>query len=156
YLHRRLDSVKPDRPSEVSRGAIVFDDEIEPARYEVFLGDTLVERVQLARAPLKAELIAPRIRAPARGTVLALDPDIPGALQRVLLSVDKDLGGRDLGLAWRVGGKLIGEGSSQMWGPIPGKHRIELLGSDGRVLDSVDIEVRGARLRQRPLRSPTN
>src|SRR5690606_7037535 len=56
YLHRRLDSVKPDRPSEVSRGAIVFDDEIEPARYEVFLGDTLVERVQLARAPLKAEL----------------------------------------------------------------------------------------------------
>lgn len=156
YLHRHLDSIEPPRPAEVNRGAIVFDEQIEPARYEVFLGDTRVERVRLARTVVGTQPTALRIRAPSNGTILALDPDIPADSQRVLLSVGDNFGARDANLAWRVDGELVGKGRNQMWTPVPGRHQIELIGPNARTLDLIHIEVRGARLRQGVLRTSTN
>ncbi|GGH63565.1 penicillin-binding protein [Comamonas phosphati] len=110
-----------------------------------------------------------RISRPANGTILALDPDIPPDRQRVQLvarqagmAVGQDW--RDSNLRWRmvtqrmaapVAGEAgtprmteavreIGRGSQLGWLPWPGRHRIELVDAAGTVLDSVQVEVRGA------------
>jgi penicillin-binding protein 1C len=36
------------------------------------------------------------------------------------------------------------------WFPWPGRHRLELRGGDGKVVDAVRFEVRGASLRPKP------
>ena len=87
---------------------------------------------------------AARILAPAPGTILALDPDIPPAHQRVWFEAAG--GGR---LAWRIDGKPAGRGARWAWLPWPGRHRVELLGAGGEVLDALQLEVRGAGVRQR-------
>ena len=109
-----------------------------------------------------ADAVSPlRIARPTNGTILALDPDIPPANQRVQLEARLTgeatrAGWHDAGLRWRLvtlpglggqGGESardIARGSSAAWLPWPGRHRLELLDAKGRVLDSVRVEVRGA------------
>ena len=38
----------------------------------------------------------------------------------------------------------LGRGSQMGWLPWPGRHRLELLDASGKVLDSINLEVRGA------------
>ena len=117
---------------------------------------------------------AVRISRPANGTILALDPDIPPDAQRVQLiarqagmAAEQDW--RDSSLRWRlvtrqyvaqpkVAGsnqqpvvpvvrevpRELGRGSQMGWLPWPGRHRLELLDASGKVLDSINLEVRGA------------
>ena len=40
--------------------------------------------------------------------------------------------------------KEIGRGAAAAWMPWPGRHRLELVDARGQVLDSVQVEVRGA------------
>jgi penicillin-binding protein 1C len=111
---------------------------------------------------------AVRISRPVNGTILALDPDIPPDRQRVQLiarqagmAAEQDW--RDNNLRWRMvtqrmaapadgsgtpkvseAVREIGRGSQLGWLPWPGRHRIELVDAAGAVLDSVQVEVRGA------------
>jgi len=80
-----------------------------------------------------------RILAPASGTILALDPDIPPEHQRVWFEA---AGGQALG--WRMDSKRLGVGTRLAWLPWPGRHTVELIDAKGRLLDTVHIEVRGA------------
>ena len=82
--------------------------------------------------------LAPRITSPAPGTIVALDPDIPPARQRLQFTATGQ------GLVWRMDGKPLGRGARVAWLPWPGKHVVQLTSEDGRVLDEVRIEVRGA------------
>jgi penicillin-binding protein 1C len=79
-----------------------------------------------------------RITAPASGTVVALDPDIPPARQRLHLRASGQ------GLYWRMDGKPLGRGPQVAWLPWPGRHVIQITDAAGTVLDEVRIEVRGA------------
>ena len=79
-----------------------------------------------------------RITAPAPGTVVALDPDIPPARQRLHLRASGQ------GLYWRMDGKPLGRGPQVAWLPWPGRHVIQITDAAGTVLDEVPIEVRGA------------
>lgn len=79
-----------------------------------------------------------RITAPAPGTVVALDPDIPPARQRLQLRASGQ------GLYWRMDGKPLGRGPQVAWLPWPGRHVIQITDAAGTVLDEVRIEVRGA------------
>jgi penicillin-binding protein 1C len=79
-----------------------------------------------------------RITAPADGTIIALDPDIPPQRQRVRF----DSEGR--GVQWRVDGKPLARGNSVQWFPWPGRHVIELVDASGKVVDLRRLEVRGA------------
>lgn len=81
---------------------------------------------------------AVRITAPAPGTVIALDPDIPPARQRLQLTATGE------GLHWRMDGKPLGRGARVAWLPWPGRHVVQLTDARGNVLDEVRIEVRGA------------
>jgi penicillin-binding protein 1C len=76
------------------------------------------------------------IASPRDGTVLLLDPDIPPAAQRLLLT--------GASAQWFVGGRRVGGGTQAVWTPQPGRHAVERRDAQGRVLDRVHIVVRVA------------
>jgi penicillin-binding protein 1C len=81
-----------------------------------------------------------RISYPGEGAILALDPDIPPAMQRVFLNAT---GASDA--VWVLDGKRLGKADVVLaWAPVPGKHMLQLVANaGGRVLDSVQFQVRG-------------
>jgi penicillin-binding protein 1C len=81
-----------------------------------------------------------RIQYPAPGTIITLDPDIPGAQQRVIFSAHE----RSKNHQWILNGKrLRSAGAALAWKPKRGKHVLALADREGMVLDSVSFEVRG-------------
>ncbi len=90
-------------------------------------------------APASASVAAPaRITAPASGTVIALDPDIPPMRQRLQFTATGDA------VQWRLDGKTLGRGPRVAWMPWPGRHVVQITDAQGKVLDEVRLEVRGA------------
>ncbi len=85
--------------------------------------------------------MAARIVQPAPGSIIALDPDIPPLRQRLNLQAEGS------GLRWLIDGKPFAQGNSASWMPWPGKHLITLADAQGKSLDEVRIEVRGATAR---------
>jgi penicillin-binding protein 1C len=80
-----------------------------------------------------------RIAAPAAGAIIALDPDIPDARERVALEADPP----DASLRFRLDGADLGHaGGLVLWAPARGGHELALLDAAGRALDSVRFEVR--------------
>lgn len=108
----------------------------EPARDELFLAGT-EQRRAIAGAQLRAQR-REGITSPRDGSVYALDPDIPPAAQRIVFEGEEG--------TWRIDGRPLGRGTSHSWAPLPGRHVLELLGRDGRVLEALRFEVRGAML----------
>ncbi|MDS1141839.1 penicillin-binding protein 1C [Pusillimonas sp. SM2304] len=146
YLHRHRGSVQAPAPASVSQARVWFEDHIEPARQDFFLGDTAVTQVSLAQDYVQPGQGSPLIKTPADNTILALDPDIPAGHQRVRLQAANVAAGAAAHVAWRVDGRTIGQGGTAHWTPKPGRHRIELLDEQARVLDKVHVDVRGGRL----------
>ena len=139
-LHAGAVSKVPPPPAGVTRLRIAFDSGKEPARDEVFLAGS--ERA-LQRAT--AEVGGARrfgITSPRDGSVFALDPDIPPAAQRITFEGEH---GR-----WVLDGRPLGSAERLRWAPWPGWHRLALVGNDGRELQSVGFEVRGAGVRAAP------
>ncbi len=99
-------------------------------------------------APASASVAAPaRITAPASGTVIALDPDIPPARQRLQFTATRDA------VQWRLDGKPLGRGARVPWLPWPGRHVVQITDAQGQVLDEVRLEVRGAGVVAAPTRA---
>ena len=99
-------------------------------------------------APASASVAAPaRITAPASGTVIALDPDIPPARQRLQFTATRDA------VQWRLDGKPLGRGARVPWLPWPGRHVVQITDAQGTVLDEVRLEVRGAGVVAAPTRA---
>ena len=96
--------------------------------------------------------VPPRITAPQDGTILALDPDIPPARQRLTLLADAG-GAAPASLRWWIGAREVGRGPQAQWLPWPGRHVVQLRDAAGRVQDERRIEVRGAAVRQGTARS---
>jgi penicillin-binding protein 1C len=155
HLHRTEPSAAPVPPPGVERRMVTFAGGLEPAREEWFVAGTALGRVETAGADHGAPARAanPAIASPADGTVFALDPDIPPAVQRVWLQAQGVNGQTARQVSWRLDGKPLGRGGTVAWMPWPGRHRLELLDQRGAVVDRVDIEVRGATVREaRPQR----
>lgn len=150
YLHRAVPSAPPAPPAGVERRMVTFAGALEPAREELFVAGTALGRVETASAEHGAVARAanPAIASPADGTVFALDPDIPPAVQRVWLQAQGVNGQTARHVSWRLDGKPLGRGGTLAWLPWPGRHRLELLDQRGEVVDRVHIEVRGATVRE--------
>jgi penicillin-binding protein 1C len=88
---------------------------------------------------------APRIAYPGDGAILALDPDMPPAMQRVFLAAT---GGTDA--VFVLDGVRLGPArGNPAWTPTPGRHELHLVDArDGRVLDRAAFQVRGVLLPQ--------
>jgi penicillin-binding protein 1C len=144
YLHAREPSRAPAPPPGLVHLPVRFGGELEAARDEWFIAGTEQPLFAPGAAPPGGRDDGARITAPADGTIIALDPDIPPARQRVRFEAE----GR--GLQWRVDGRAFALGDRALWLPWPGRHVVELADARGQVLDRIRLEVRGAGVTVRP------
>ena len=133
FLHEGNPPEPPATPAGLVRTRLRYAEEIEPPRDEWFLEGTET-RVITAQTGTASH---PRIVAPANGALLAIDPDIPVANQRVALRVAGAPAGAQLKL-----GRRTYPTSLALWLPEPGQHELRLLSKDGAELDRVHFIVR--------------
>ncbi len=145
YLHRQSASQEPARPASVIAQPVQFENQLEAARTEYFLPGTRQSLVRVA----KSNDIAPAIAYPTPGMLVAIDPDIPPAHQRLRFIAQ----GLKQG-SWVLDGKPLvrtaGKRADDLgydWMPWPGKHKLVLQDVNGVVLDQLQFEVRGALVR---------
>ncbi len=132
------ESAPPLAPAGVLQRRIRFEPPTEPPRDEWFIQGSEMTVVRAATTEALA-----RIRYPADGSIIALDPDIPPPRQRIPLRLSGSAGN---GWVWRMDTKVIGKASTPiLWLPQPGKHRLSLETRTGETLDSVSFEVRAMR-----------
>jgi penicillin-binding protein 1C len=163
YLHGRTPSQPPKPPAGVVQTRVQFGPTseargalpLEAARSEWFLAGTQQPFFAInSEAPYAGSTRAggqngtkpsadstARITAPAPGTILALDPDIPPSRQRVNFQAEGS------NLRWVLDGKPLARGNSVKWLPWPGRHRVQITNARGQVLDEIRLEVRGAGVR---------
>jgi penicillin-binding protein 1C len=136
YLHAERPGRAPQPPNGVVRARVAYHPAFEAARSEWFVRGTetrLVELVPLAQR-------APMIVYPVAGSIIAIDPDIPGELQRVMFQAQAGQGMR-----WRLDKAILGAADAQLpWRPVPGEHRLELVDASEKTIAVVSFEVRGA------------
>lgn len=136
WLHQNVPSRSPTPPAGLLQRRIAYEAALEPERGEWFLAGTEAARIELV-APQQR---VPKIRYPGNGSIIAIDPDIPPERQRVFLQAQAAQA-----LSWRLDGVVVAPASSGFaWHPVPGTHRLELSDADGRIVDAVGFEVRGA------------
>lgn len=133
----------PRPPAGVQSILVHWPDGAEPPRREWFLAGTEMTQVRSASGEVR-----PRILAPAWGSILALDPDIPSNLQQVVLAsnlteADGQAGAAGRLLHWELDGMLLGAGPWMAWQPRPGRHVVRLLDRDGAALDQARFVVKG-------------
>ena len=159
HLHQLEPSRAPAPPAGVLQHAIRFGAQagtpLEAARNEWFIRGTeqavfamntgadsaRPERATGLKSSRKSTPMPDtpaRITAPASGTIIALDPDIPPSHQRVSFSAE---GAK---LRWLMDGKEFARGAQAQWLPWPGRHVVQLVDASGKVVDEIRLEVRGA------------
>ncbi len=136
WLHSRAPSRPPKPPTGVLAREVVFPRQVEAPRLEWFLEGT---EHRTAR-PLLATG-HPRIIAPPREALIALDPDIPPSRQRVAFEAYD--GGAPL--RWVLDETDLGPATDLfIWEPHPGRHTLLLVDEAQRPHDTITFEVRGA------------
>lgn len=131
FLQGSEEGSAPELPTALIARQVSFDRGVEPDRREYFLPGTEMERVQLVDPSTRPA----RIVMPARGMVVALDPDIPTDRQRIPLLAD----GATDGLEFHVNGRRV---DAPAWWPVSGRHSVTLQDRSGRVHDVVEVLVR--------------
>jgi penicillin-binding protein 1C len=133
-LHRALPSPAPGAPEGVSSQIIMITDRggVDRKR-EWFIAGTEPEKVFSHRLQER-----PKIIYPAPGTIIAVDPDIPDDLQKILFEASPS----DSTLRLALDNVVIGSAPMMSRLPAPGIHRLSLLGQDGVVADQITFEVR--------------
>lgn len=135
YLHAIKASQSPRPPDGVIAKKIEFKPAIESSRNEWFILGTESEVISVASA---GQRIA-NIQYPGNGVVIALDPDIPALNQRVRFKAN---GAENL--SWQLDGESRGSTAMTLdWLPVPGRHSLNLIDVNQRLIDKVEFEVRG-------------
>jgi penicillin-binding protein 1C len=135
FLHRERPGKQGSAPSALVRKTVAYQPAHEPAREEWFLRGTettLVDAVPAARR-------TPKIVYPVDGSIVAVDPDIPDRLERMLFQA-QGVGEH----RWRLDGLDVGPaGEGLAWQPVVGEHRLELVDAAGKAVSTSRFEVRG-------------
>lgn len=118
-------------PASLLRRSVAFQPPVEWPRWEWFLAGT---EIRVASSPI----LPGRILRPADRSIVDLRDNDTYPDRRVLLEARSAAGG----LVWRVNGVEIGRGSEVSWGAEPGFATVELLDSEGRLLDAAHVLVR--------------
>ena len=145
HLHARQPSRAPSAPSGVVQRDVVFAPAVEPARREWFIAGTesSANRTSVTTISMPTAEAAPRVVAPADGTVIAPDPDIPASRQSMLVRVDAPQATR---VCLKLGAQSLapcGVREAMVKLPPPGRHQIRLETVDGALLAQASVEVRG-------------
>ncbi|MFL6682577.1 MAG: penicillin-binding transpeptidase domain-containing protein, partial [Burkholderiaceae bacterium] len=128
----------PTPPDGLVAQAITFDGQVEAPRTEWFIAGTETARVALASAAGSAARL---IASPDDHSVIALDPDMPPAVQRLRFEAVSPV---PAGAWWRLDGQRLGAARPLPWAPWPGHHELALVDAKGEALDTVSFDVRGA------------
>ena len=163
FLHQTEPSRAPAPPAGVVQRQVTFADAagrpVEAARSEWFLRGTEQALFAMDSGAFGADRtraggqkglkysgsaasVAARITAPANGTIVALDPDIPPNRQRLGFAAEGHQ------LRWRMDGKEFARGTQAQWLPWPGRHVVQLVDNSNQVVDEIRLEVRGAGVRE--------
>ncbi|HEV2443206.1 MAG TPA: penicillin-binding protein 1C [Steroidobacteraceae bacterium] len=135
-LHRGLASVEPAPPPGVKEELTTFSPPVEPPRREWYLSGTEPVSKRVAVVPAT---VRPSIQSPANGMIIAMDPDIPAAHQRVLIAVR----GARPGMKFLLNDKPLGPAANdRLWQPRPGAYYLTLEDVSGRQLDRILFRVR--------------
>ena len=134
HLHEGRPSLRPAVPVGVVNARVRFDTQREPARDEVFIAGTELPLQRAGTQLSGAQVFG--ISSPRDGSLFALDPDMPPTTQRIRFEGEAG--------TWVLDGRRLGSGARLSWAPWPGRHTLELLGRDGKPLQTVRFEVRGA------------
>lgn len=134
-LHRNVASVAPQPPANVVAASARFANNLEAPRREWFTSD------QLTASTVSIALSAPspRIASPANGMVIAVDPDIPPAHQKLPISTEGAT--REMRLKLN-GHELARADGVTLWTPKEGAYTLELGDERGKVLDRIVFTVR--------------
>jgi penicillin-binding protein 1C len=136
-LHAGQASRPPRMPTGVVTLPVSFDTGREAPRPELFLAGTEQPRLRASAQMVVRERFG--IFSPRDGSVFALDPDMPPSAQQISFEGERG--------AWVLDGRRLGVAARRDWAPWPGRHELALLGRDGRVIQTVRFEVRGASLK---------
>ena len=159
HLHQHEPSRAPASPAGLVKTQVEFGGQLEATRSEWFLQGTeqtlfaidsgagsarpiTVSATKRLNHKINQTASTARITAPASGTIVALDPDIPPTHQRLSFSAQGQ------GVQWRLDGKLLARGNEVQWLPWPGRHVVQLIDANGQVADEIRLEVRGAGVRE--------
>ncbi|MBL8507753.1 MAG: penicillin-binding protein 1C [Chitinimonas sp.] len=124
----------PGPPAGLEQRTLRYLPAVEAPRQEYFLAGTATDTVELT-----GNQPGPAIVYPAEGLIVALDPDIPAARQRIWLRASNAEG-----LHWLLNGQRLGRADADLaWSPSPGKHQLALQDAQGRVKRQVIFQVRG-------------
>jgi penicillin-binding protein 1C len=135
FLHRNETRSEERPPARVVNREIEFIQSVDSPKNEWFIRGT-----EPNAKGQKIGQFNQRIIYPPSGTVIALDPDIPSDLQKVLF-ISQSNGG---GLQWVLNGNALeGGGKTLSWVPKAGKHVLAISDEEEKVIDSVHFEVRG-------------
>ena len=161
YLHKTQGSHAPKPPAGVVQMAVNFVPPaklqtvstasgygVEAPRLEWFIQGTQQPQFSLpgeasgtnsrAVQTKAGGQVSARITAPANGSIIALDPDIPPKSQRLVFTSEGQ------SVRWLMDGKQFAKGPSAQWLPWPGRHVVQLVSNSGAKLDEIRLEVRGA------------
>jgi penicillin-binding protein 1C len=134
WLHKNEPSSAPKVPAGVTDKAMENPPQ-RGRRAEWFLKGTEPTAQAVAAKPLQHKIIYP-----ADGTIMALDPDIPSARQKVFFEAQP----QDKQLRWTLNGVTIGTAANATsWSPTTGSHSLALVDSENRVVDRIAFSVRG-------------
>ena len=137
-LHAEQPGSAPEPPEGIVRQAIRFEPAIEPPRDEWFMEGT--ETALIQAAPENSHQMS--LESPPDGIIIALDPDIPPANQKIQFRAK---GGEQA--IFMLDEEPMGPASTPYpWRPSPGPHVLKLRREvDGFVVDTIRFQVRAPR-----------
>ncbi|MDC8760068.1 penicillin-binding protein 1C [Janthinobacterium fluminis] len=135
YLHRQQPSRAPAPPRALVRQRVSYQPALESARSEWFIRGTESAVIELLGEAQRG----PKIVYPGDASIIAIDPDIPEAIQRVFFQAQAGQG-----LRWTLDGAELGPaGADFAWRPLPGRHQLALVDAQDKVVAASSFEVRG-------------
>ncbi len=135
FLHQTVPSLKREILPRLVRREIEFPQGIASCREEWFIPGT-----EPNSRSQRVGQFNPRIVYPPSGTVIALDPDIPGELQKIFFVAQTS----ENDFRWVLNGEpMEGGGKTIPWTPEAGKYTLAIADEDEKILDYIYFEVRG-------------
>ncbi|WP_348696002.1 penicillin-binding protein 1C [Duganella fentianensis] len=136
YLHRQQPGRAAAPPAGVLARQISYQPALESPRSEWFLTGTESQLITLVTPAQRS----PKILYPPESTIIAIDPDMPAAVQRVFFQAQAGKG-----LSWQLDGTLLGQAASPYaWQPTPGPHQLALIDSAAQIVAQTRFHVRGS------------